>query len=134
MTKHLLLCYRRMFKLNKKRKIICKVSILQKYVKSLWNQLVGCCIGKSIKYRQLSRQHSSSSPTTTTTPPSPSGEAVPDGGFNMKCCCDHSKESLEDLVALKICLLGDNQIGKTSFLVSVIVIIIMFFLFFIGWF
>ncbi|OIT31078.1 PREDICTED: septum-promoting GTP-binding protein 1-like isoform X2 [Nicotiana attenuata] len=116
MVKHLLLCYRRMFKLNKKRKIICKVSILQKYVKSLWNQIVGCCIGKSIKYRKLSRQHSSSTTTTAAPPSSPSGGAVPDGGFNGKCYCDHSKESLEDLVALKICLLGDNQIGKTSFM------------------
>ncbi|XP_004243837.1 septum-promoting GTP-binding protein 1 [Solanum lycopersicum] len=104
MRKCILLCYRRMFKLNKKRKIICRVASLQKYVKSFWNKIVGCCIGyKSIKYRKLShRHHSSSINTTTTATPSPSGRAV--------------SATLEDLVALKICLLGDNQIGKTSFL------------------
>lgn len=112
MRKCILLCYRRMFKLNKKRKIICRVASLQKYVKSFWNKIVGCCIGyKSIKYRKLShRHHSSSINTTTTATPSPSGRAV--------------SATLEDLVALKICLLGDNQIGKTSFLVS------LFFFFF----
>ncbi|KAK4714195.1 hypothetical protein R3W88_020102 [Solanum pinnatisectum] len=105
MRKCLLLCYRRMFKLNRKRKIICRVAALQKYVKSFWNQIVGCCIGyKSIKYRKLSHHHHSSSITTTTitATPSPSGRAV--------------SATLEDLVALKICVLGDDQIGKTSFL------------------
>ncbi|KAM3301624.1 septum-promoting GTP-binding protein 1 isoform X1 [Capsicum chacoense] len=121
MTKCILLCYKRvMFKLNKKRKIILKVLVVQKYVKSLWNKIVGCCIGyKSIKYRKLSHHHSSSSSTTTNTTamPSPSKRAIPDNGLTTPCCCDHIKEgSLEDLVSLKICLLGDNQIGKTSFL------------------
>ncbi|XP_060188263.1 septum-promoting GTP-binding protein 1-like isoform X1 [Lycium barbarum] len=110
MRKRLLLCYRRMFKLNKKRKIICKVLVLQKYVRSFWNQLVGCCIGyKSIKYRKLSSHHSSSSTRAV------SGSGF-SGSLTAPCCCDHSIESLEDLVALKICILGDNQIGKTSFL------------------
>ncbi|MCD9561555.1 septum-promoting GTP-binding protein 1 [Datura stramonium] len=109
MRKCLLLCYRRFFEQNKKRKII-KVALLQKYVRSFWNQIVGCCIGyKSIKYSKLSRHHhhSSSSPTTTT---------ISDSGLTASCCCNLSKESLEDLVALKICVFGDNQIGKTSFL------------------
>ncbi|PHU12203.1 hypothetical protein BC332_19133 [Capsicum chinense] len=121
MTKCILLCYKRvMFKLNKKRKIILKVLVVQKYVKSLWNKIVGCCIGyKSIKYRKFSHHHSSSSSTTTNTTatPSPSKRAIPDNGLTAPCCCDHIKEgSLEDLVSLKICLVGDNQIGKTSFL------------------
>ncbi|CAL5394090.1 unnamed protein product [Camellia sinensis] len=30
-------------------------------------------------------------------------------------CCEHNRDS-SDLVALKISLLGDSQIGKTSFL------------------
>ncbi|CAL5394584.1 unnamed protein product [Camellia sinensis] len=35
---------------------------------------------------------------------------------DMPCgCCEHSRDS-SDLVALKISLLGDSQIGKTSFL------------------
>ncbi|KAK4343548.1 hypothetical protein RND71_036642 [Anisodus tanguticus] len=38
------------------------------------------------------------------------------GNLAATCCCNHSKDSSEDVVALKISLLGDNQIGKTSFL------------------
>ncbi|TMW93178.1 hypothetical protein EJD97_012072 [Solanum chilense] len=124
MTKRLLLCYRRMVHLNMKRKIICKFTILQKYLNSFWNKVLACWLGKSINYRQLS--HNQSFPTTTTTaatgmpsPPAGAGMASP-GGFseNMSstCCCDHSKDSSENVVALKISLLGDNQIGKTSFL------------------
>ncbi|KAI8012293.1 Septum-promoting GTP-binding protein 1 [Camellia lanceoleosa] len=46
---------------------------------------------------------------------------APERGFetpDMPCgCCEHSRDS-SDLVALKISLLGDSQIGKTSFLAS----------------
>lgn len=125
MTKRLFLCYRRMVHLNMKRKIICKFTILQKYLNSFWNKVLACWLGKSINYRQLS--HNQSFPTTTAaatgmpSPPAGAGMASP-GGFpeNMSstCCCDHSKDSSENVVALKISLLGDNQIGKTSFLVS----------------
>ncbi|OIT24420.1 PREDICTED: septum-promoting GTP-binding protein 1-like [Nicotiana attenuata] len=122
MTKRLLLCYRRMLHLNMKRKIVCKFTILHKYFSSFWNKILACWIGKSINYRQLS--HNQSFPTTTTTrnmasPPS-SAVASSESGFSgslaSTCCCDHSKDSSEDVVALKISLLGDNQIGKTSFL------------------
>lgn len=123
MTKRLLLCYRRMLHLNMKRKIICKFTILNKYFSSFWNKILACWIGKSINYRQLS--HNQSFPSTTTgnmaSPPSSavtSSESGFSGSLASTCCCDHSKDSSEDVVALKISLLGDNQIGKTSFLVS----------------
>ncbi|KAL3352645.1 hypothetical protein AABB24_020579 [Solanum stoloniferum] len=122
MTKRLLLCYRRMVHLNMKRKIICKFTILQKYLNSFWNNVLACWLGKSINYRQLS--HNQSFPATTTAkgmPSPPAGaEMASHGRFseNMAatCCCDHSKDSSENVVALKISLLGDNHIGKTSFL------------------
>ncbi|XP_055801188.1 septum-promoting GTP-binding protein 1-like [Solanum dulcamara] len=119
MTKPLLLCYRRMVHLNMKRKIICKFTILQKYLNSFWNKILACWLGKSINYRQLS--HNQSFPTATRMPSPPTGvETASDGGFSgnlaSTCCCDHSKDSSENVVALKISLLGDNQIGKTSFL------------------
>ncbi|CAN4097087.1 unnamed protein product [Withania somnifera] len=100
-----------------KRKIICKFTILQKYFNSFWNKVLACWLGRSINYRQLS--HNQSFPTTTTRIPSPAAEAETEGFSGIlvsTCCCDHSKDSSEDVVALKISLLGDNQIGKTSFL------------------
>ncbi|PHT51567.1 hypothetical protein CQW23_06029 [Capsicum baccatum] len=119
MTKRLLLCYRRMVHLNMKRKIICKFTILQKYFNAFWNKVLACWLGKSISYRQLS--HNQSFPATRGMPSPPAEvETASDGGYSgslvSTCCCDHSKDSSEDVVALKISLLGDNQIGKTSFL------------------
>lgn len=107
-----------MVHLNMKRKFICKFTILQKCLNSFWNKILACWLGKSINYRQLS--HNQSFPTTTTTGmPSPPSDGGFSGNLASTCCtCDHSKDSFEDVVALKISLLGDNQIGKTSFLVS----------------
>lgn len=105
-----------MVHLNMKRKFICKFTILQKCLNSFWNKILACWLGKSINYRQLS--HNQSFPTTTTTGmPSPPSDGGFSGNLASTCCtCDHSKDSFEDVVALKISLLGDNQIGKTSFL------------------
>ncbi|GMP54105.1 hypothetical protein CsSME_00019367 [Camellia sinensis var. sinensis] len=48
-------------------------------------------------------------------------------------CCEHSRDS-SDLVALKISLLRDSQIGKTSFLASAFVFcFFVFFFFFVSW-
>ncbi|KAJ8527851.1 hypothetical protein K7X08_015302 [Anisodus acutangulus] len=53
-------------------------------------------------------------------PPPADASAGSNSGFSgnlaATCCCDHSNDSSEDVVSLKISLLGDNQIGKTSFL------------------
>ncbi|CAN4094183.1 unnamed protein product [Withania somnifera] len=120
MSKLLLLCHRRMVHLNMKRKIICKFTILQKYFNSFWNRVLACWLGKSINYRQLSHKQSFPNTTTRMSFPPAGAETTSDGGFFgslvSTCCCDHSKDSSEDVVALKISLLGDNQIGKTSFL------------------
>ncbi|XP_060209580.1 septum-promoting GTP-binding protein 1-like [Lycium barbarum] len=120
MTKRLLLCYRRMVHLNMKRKVICKFTILQKYLNSFWNKILACWLGKSVNYRQLSHNQSFPSNTTTMMASSPPADVAVSDGFSgnlaATCCCDHSKDSSEDVVALKISLLGDNQIGKTSFL------------------
>ncbi|KAI7980714.1 Septum-promoting GTP-binding protein 1 [Camellia lanceoleosa] len=48
--------------------------------------------------------------------------------LDMPCgCCEHSRDS-SDLVALKISLLGDSQLEKTSFLARAF----LFFFFFLG--
>nr|GMD38468.1 septum-promoting GTP-binding protein 1-like [Ipomoea batatas] len=77
--------------LSVKRKLLLRTSILQKYLTRLWRQILARRVHKSAKYRQLPRTTSAASAVI---PPA-------DGS---------------DLVALKISLLGDNQIGKTSFL------------------
>lgn len=73
-----------------------------------------CSLGKPIKtrYRMLSSTSSSVHP-----PPSASVHPPP--------VCHHGRHDHKDsdLVPLKISLLGDSQIGKTSFLVSPITLI-----------
>ncbi|KAA8524662.1 hypothetical protein F0562_011085 [Nyssa sinensis] len=99
---------RTMFRFNIRRRFLRRVSILRQYLRSLWKQILSCMIGKSARYRHL--------PCTTVSPPFP---AAAESGFASRDiaspCCDHDKDP-SDLVALKISVLGDCQIGKTSFL------------------
>ncbi|KAA8524605.1 hypothetical protein F0562_011028 [Nyssa sinensis] len=99
---------RTMFRFNIRRRFLRRVSILRQYLRSLWKQILSCMIGKSVRYRHL--------PCTTVSPPFP---AAAESGFASRDiaspCCDHDKDP-SDLVALKISVLGDCQIGKTSFL------------------
>nr|GMD35186.1 septum-promoting GTP-binding protein 1-like [Ipomoea batatas]GME18734.1 septum-promoting GTP-binding protein 1-like [Ipomoea batatas] len=89
--------------LSVKRKLLLRTSILQKYLTRLWRQILARRVHKSAKYRQLPRTTSAASAVI------PPAVSLPRDA--VECSFDGS-----DLVALKISLLGDNQIGKTSFL------------------
>lgn len=86
-----------MYKISLRRRIIKRISTLKRRFRTFWNRVLTCTLKRSTRYRQLSRSAMSSL--------NPVSE---DGG-------DHQRDS-SDLVALKISLLGDSQIGKTSFL------------------
>ncbi|PIN14936.1 Ras GTPase [Handroanthus impetiginosus] len=97
---------------NIKRKILWRISVLRRCLRSIWSRFFACCIGKSkIRYLHL--------PTTAAAVSSP----PPDIGYSSadvvalprRCCLDGGRDS-SDLVALKISLFGDCRIGKTSFL------------------
>ncbi|KAF7139947.1 hypothetical protein RHSIM_Rhsim06G0160900 [Rhododendron simsii] len=91
---------RKMFRLSVgRRRFLWRFSILRRRLRSLWNRIIAFAAGKSTRYRQLSCNGMSS--------PSPAGDV--ERGF------DRGNDP-SDLVALKISLLGDCQIGKTSFL------------------
>lgn len=104
---------RKMIHLNIKRRIVWRVSILRRCITSFWNQILACWIGKSIRYSALPRSLRIVSPHNVgvieRTFSSPVDMAAPP-------CRDLEKDSSSDLVALKISLLGDCEIGKTSFL------------------
>lgn len=128
-----------MWGLKLKRMIIWRVTFLRKCARSIWHQILACWIGKSIRYRQL--LNSASGPLIPTTmscrcPPVERTTTTVDvqttmygefgsremkgssGEITSSCGDDDHDQDGSDLVALKICLLGDHQIGKTSFLVS----------------
>ncbi|XP_063936450.1 septum-promoting GTP-binding protein 1 isoform X1 [Daucus carota subsp. sativus] len=96
-------------RINVKRIIVRRMANLRHCVHSFWSQIFGCCAGKSVRYRQLLP---SSIPRSLSPPPTVYPSREPSGA---SCCCDHHEDS-SDLVTLKISLLGDCQIGKTSFL------------------
>lgn len=126
-----------MYGLDLKRTILWRVAFLRRCARSLWRQILACWIGKSIRYRHLLNSGSGPLiPTShraerTTTPvdvatvcpqfPSvemtaSSGDGFASGEMTSSCGgSDHDKDG-SDLVALKISLLGDQHIGKTSFL------------------
>ncbi|CAL5391679.1 unnamed protein product [Camellia sinensis] len=96
-----------MLRVTARRRILNRASSLQRCFRSLWNQILACTLGKSCTYKQLPRTATMSSLVASErgfeTPDTPCG------------CYEHSRDS-SDLVTLKISLLGDSQIGKTSFL------------------
>ncbi|CAI0460511.1 unnamed protein product [Linum tenue] len=107
------------------RKIRRRLSILRRCILRLWNQILMCSIGKPIRYRMMSLPAvvpSASLPLSSAAAagvmeevalvnrPLPSAAAILHNSSNGV----HRVDS--DLVALKISLLGDSNIGKTSFL------------------
>ncbi|CAL5394140.1 unnamed protein product [Camellia sinensis] len=86
----------------------------------LGNQILACTLGKSCTYRQLPHTATMLSLSLVA---SERGFETPDTPCG---CCEHSRNS-SDLVALKISLLRDSQIGKTSFLASAFVFCFLFF-------
>lgn len=87
--------------------IIERVSIFRDFFSFIWDRIVVCSTGKKFRYRRLSRR-----------PSSPTMEAMESGLGNegpSTTCSGYDTESDLDLVTLKISLLGDCNIGKTSF-------------------
>ncbi|KAK2431607.1 septum-promoting GTP-binding protein [Trifolium repens] len=92
--------------------MIQRVSFVGQFFRFIWNKLMVCSVGRS-QYKRLSLNVSSSS---SSSPPSPA--AVDDGFRQEQHQLNNGYESDSDLVNLKISLLGDCDIGKTTFLVK----------------
>ncbi|XP_012070769.2 septum-promoting GTP-binding protein 1 [Jatropha curcas] len=92
-----------------------RVSVFRQFFQFLWDRILACSIGKPIRYRRLTRRPSSSSSS------SPPPEVIEAGRLDSSIdpttsFSGYSTDS--DLVTLKISLLGDCQIGKTSFVIK----------------
>ncbi|KAG6420426.1 hypothetical protein SASPL_116953 [Salvia splendens] len=96
---------------NIKKKFLWRISILRRYVLSVWSQFLACWSGKiSGTYRPLP---SNSFATTTTVSSSSSSSPPPSTAGPIPLRLSYGKDS-SDLVSLKISLFGDSNIGKTS--------------------
>ncbi|EOA31141.1 hypothetical protein CARUB_v10014303mg [Capsella rubella] len=109
---------------NLRNRVNRRILILRRFTRLLWSRIVACTPGKSRRYLLLSR----ALPSPIVSRPSPSPPPIPavdviDGGEFVRRSSvvydhdnGHHRRSDSDLVSLKISLLGDPEIGKTSFL------------------
>ncbi|KAK3184359.1 hypothetical protein Dsin_031645 [Dipteronia sinensis] len=131
---------RKLVQCNLKRRMQRSVLILRRCIRCFCDQFLMCSRGKPIHYRMLPHSTTraaaaaplpSSSPHATSTTssfasppsqPSPSSSIVESSAGNLTsvrvCSHDHGRIDSDhnNLVSLKISLLGDCNIGKTSFL------------------
>lgn len=115
---------RKTFHFNVKKKILWRISVLRRYLRSIWSRFLACWRGKtSISYRHLPPTAAATATTTTTTTVSSSSSSSSSPPVNMVSL---PRKDSSDLVALKISLFGDSHTGKTSFLVSIIVLYYMY--------
>lgn len=84
--------------------LVSKITVIQEILRVVWDRFVACSLSKQVRYRRLSRRPSSTCYDR---------EIINTGTGNG---CDTDCDS----VSLKISLLGDRQIGKTSFMVTLL--------------
>ena len=101
---------RRVVHVNVRWSILERVSVIRQFFRFIWDRIVVCSLGRSSRYRRLSRRSSSSFLEAV------EGASASDEPTTTCSVCDTADQ---DSVTLKISLLGDCQIGKTSFVVSV---------------
>ncbi|GMI85269.1 hypothetical protein like AT5G54840 [Hibiscus trionum] len=99
---------------NIKWSILERVSIFRRFFSFMWDKVVVCSIGRPVQYRRLTHPDSSSSSPVEVVVVD-DHKALPVDHPPMIC---NGYEADSDLVSLKISLLGDCQIGKTSFLIK----------------
>ncbi|CDP05776.1 unnamed protein product [Coffea canephora] len=97
--------------------LLDKVSIFREFFRLLWERILACSIGKPVRYRRLS-QRSSSPPPSSMEALEPGGNVLGQEQPSTTCSLGFDNDSDSDLVSLKISILGDCQIGKTSFVVK----------------
>ncbi|XP_010276014.1 PREDICTED: septum-promoting GTP-binding protein 1 [Nelumbo nucifera] len=107
MTSMTQLC-RKIVHFNVKWRLLDRVVLFRRFFRFLWDRILMCSLGKPPRYRRLPRGLTSPSPTTN------EGDMVL--RERVSTSSDYDMDS--DLVSLKISVLGDCQIGKTSFVIK----------------
>ncbi|KAK6132906.1 hypothetical protein DH2020_033342 [Rehmannia glutinosa] len=98
---------RKIVHVNIRRRIIEKITVFRRLFKLIWDKILVCSIRMpNTRYRKLLPKRN---------PSSPSMECQEDPN-TMSSSSGYESDS--DLVSLKISVLGDCQIGKTSFLLK----------------
>uniref|UniRef100_A0A2P2MBC2 Uncharacterized protein MANES_15G074200 n=1 Tax=Rhizophora mucronata TaxID=61149 RepID=A0A2P2MBC2_RHIMU len=98
-------------RVNIKWNILEGVSAFRQFFQFVWDRILACSTGKPVRYCRLARQ-----------PSSPPLEAIEGGLGSLEdpttVMGSSGRNADSDFVSLKISLLGDCQIGKTSFVIK----------------
>ncbi|KAJ4726111.1 Septum-promoting GTP-binding 1 [Melia azedarach] len=101
---------RKVVHVNIRWSLLDRVSIFRRFFRFIWDRILVCSIGKpAVRYQNLNRRLSDSSPAP---------EVVEAGPGDLTRTFSSGYDTDSDLVSLKISLLGDCQIGKTSFVIK----------------
>ncbi|XP_060187814.1 septum-promoting GTP-binding protein 1-like isoform X2 [Lycium barbarum] len=104
---------KKIVQVNIKWKIFDRVSIFKEFFRFIWERIIVCSTGrKPVRYRRLSRSALSTQAMEEVEQYVVAGE---NDVLNASCS---GYDSDSDLVTLKISILGDCQIGKTSFVIK----------------
>ncbi|KAH6778486.1 Ras-related small GTP-binding family protein [Perilla frutescens var. frutescens] len=102
--------YRKIVHVNIRWSIVDKVTVLRRFFRLVWERILVCSLRMPhSRYRRLSARTNSSSTEATE-----SGED--NGAATTSSSCGYDSDS--DLVSLKISILGDCEIGKTTFVIK----------------
>lgn len=103
---------RKIVHVNIKWSILGRVSIFRRFFRFIWDRILVCSIGRRpVNYTKLARRDSSPVEGIVVY-----GDEDDEADLSRVICNGYETDS--DLVSLKISLLGDCQIGKTSFLIK----------------
>lgn len=101
--------YRKIIHVNIRWSIVEKVAVLRRFFRIIWERVLVCSVRMpNTRYRRLSTRRNSSSA---------SAEAESGDDHAATTSSSGGYESDSDLVSLKISVLGDCEIGKTTFVV-----------------
>ncbi|KAK6149308.1 hypothetical protein DH2020_016833 [Rehmannia glutinosa] len=99
---------RKIIHVNIRWSIVEKVTVLRRFIRFIWERILVCSVRMpNSRYRRLS--------TTTNNSFSPSTETM-ESGEHHGTTSGYQTDS--DLVSLKITILGDCEIGKTTFVIK----------------
>lgn len=112
---------RRIVHVNIRWSIVDKITVLRRFLRFIWQKILACSppnMPNTALYRRLSRNPSSP----------PSMEAMESGGGERHETTPSTSGydgDDSDLVSLKISILGDCEIGKTTFVVIILILVII---------
>ncbi|XP_031105967.1 septum-promoting GTP-binding protein 1 [Ipomoea triloba] len=109
---------RKIVHVNFRWRLLERVSYFREFFRFLWERIVVCSTGQHpVRYRRISRTGSAAAPAPESAiDAAESGTVI--GDEDPTTAIRGGYESDSDLVTLKISILGDCQIGKTSFVIK----------------